>query len=165
MTHNPTGITFAVKMINDELMESNDKRNSEIMDLTVPIKLGDGCPFLIKFYGAIHAESYIWILTEVMDTSLDRFYAKLFAMELKMTELFMSKLAFAVLSSLEYMRKLKLMHRDIKPSNILINSNADLKVCDFGISGFTTNSVCSSFKGCPRYMSVSALKKLRITVE
>ena len=43
-------------MINDELMESNDKRNSEIMDLTVPIKLGDSCPFLIKFYGAIHAE-------------------------------------------------------------------------------------------------------------
>jgi len=152
MKHPPSGLTFAVKMINDELMESNDKRNSEIMDLTVPIKLGDGCPFLIKFYGAIHAESYIWILTEVMDTSLDRFYAKLFALELQMTELFMSKVAFAVISSLEYMRKLKLMHRDIKPSNILINSNGDLKVCDFGISGFTTNSVCSTFKGCQRYM-------------
>jgi len=152
MFHKPTGMTFAVKMINDELMESNDKRNSEIMDLTVPIKLGDSCPFLIKFYGAIHAESYIWILTEVMDTSLDRFYAKLFALELKMTELFMSKLSFAVLTSLEYMRNLKLMHRDIKPSNILINSNGDLKVCDFGISGFTTNSVCSTFKGCQRYM-------------
>lgn len=152
MIHKPTGMTFAVKMINDDLMESNDKRNSEIMDLTVPIKLGDGCPFLIKFYGAIHAESYIWILTEVMDTSLDRFYAKLFALELKMTELFLSKLSFAVLTSLEYMRNLKLMHRDIKPSNILINSNGDLKVCDFGISGFTTNSVCSTFKGCQRYM-------------
>lgn len=152
MKHTPTGLTFAVKMINDELMESNDKRNSEIMDLTVPIKLGDGCPYLIKFYGAIHAESYIWILTEVMDTSLDRFYAKLFALEMKMTELFLSKLAYAVISSLEYMRKLKLMHRDIKPSNILINSNADVKVCDFGISGFTTNSVCSTFKGCQRYM-------------
>lgn len=152
MKHKSSGITFAVKMINDNVMESNDSRNSEIMDLTVPIKLGDGCPFLIKFYGAIHAESYIWILTEVMDTSLDRFYAKLFALELQMPELFMSKLAFAVISSLEYMRSLKLMHRDIKPSNILINSNAELKVCDFGISGFTTNSVCSTFKGCQRYM-------------
>ena len=99
-------------------------------------------------------QSYIWILTEVMDTSLDRFYAKLFALELTMTELFMSKVAFAVLSALEYMRKLKLMHRDIKPSNILINASGEIKVCDFGISGFTTNSVCSTFKGCQRYMPV-----------
>ncbi len=45
-------------MINDELMESNDKRNSELMDLNVPMKLGDGCPYLIKFYGAMHAEVF-----------------------------------------------------------------------------------------------------------
>lgn len=152
MKHGPTGHTFAVKMINDQIMESNDSRNADIMDLTVPITLGDCCPYLIKYYGAIHAESYIWILTEVMDTSLDRFYAKVFALEEKMTELFMSKLAFSVLTALEYMRQYKLMHRDIKPSNILINSNADVKVCDFGISGYMTNSVCSTFKGCQRYM-------------
>ncbi len=89
-----------------------------------------------------------------MDTSLDRFYSKLFALELKMPELFLSKVAYAVLSALDYMRKLKLMHRDIKPSNILINSTGEIKVCDFGISGFTTNSVCSTFKGCQRYMPV-----------
>ena len=40
-------------------MESNDRRNSEIMDLEVPIRLGDGCPFLVKFYGALHAEVII----------------------------------------------------------------------------------------------------------
>lgn len=43
-------------MISDTAMESNDRRNSEIMDLEVPIKLGDGCAFLIKFYGALHAD-------------------------------------------------------------------------------------------------------------
>jgi mitogen-activated protein kinase kinase len=56
MYHQPTDLTFAVKMINDDLMESNDKRNSDIMDLEIPLKLGDGCPYLIKFYGALHAE-------------------------------------------------------------------------------------------------------------
>ena len=44
------------------------------------------------------------------------------------------------------------MHRDIKPSNILLNYTGEIKLCDFGISGFTTNSVCSTFKGCQRYM-------------
>lgn len=152
MFHEPSNMTFAVKMISDTAMEANDKRNSEIMDLEVPIKLGDGCPFLIKYYGALHAESYIWILTEVMDTSLDRFYAKAFALDKPLTEPFISKVSFAVVSSLNYMKSLKLMHRDIKPSNILINATGEIKVCDFGISGFTTNSVCSTFKGCQRYM-------------
>jgi len=56
MYHKPSNLTFAVKMISDTAMESNDRRNSEIMDLEVPIRLGDGCPFLVKFYGALHAE-------------------------------------------------------------------------------------------------------------
>ena len=43
-------------MISDDLMEANDSRNSEIMDLEAPLKIGDGCPSLIKFYGAMHAE-------------------------------------------------------------------------------------------------------------
>jgi serine/threonine protein kinase len=89
-----------------------------------------------------------------MDTSLDRYYLKSFALKLPLPELFISKLSFAVLSGLEYMRKLKLMHRDIKPSNILLNYTGEIKLCDFGISGFTTNSVCSTFKGCQRYMPV-----------
>ena len=43
-------------MINEDFMESNDKRNSDIMDLEVPLKLGDKCPYVIKFYGALHAD-------------------------------------------------------------------------------------------------------------
>ncbi|RNA22817.1 dual specificity mitogen-activated kinase kinase 6 [Brachionus plicatilis] len=151
MFHKPSNMTFAVKMINDDLMEGSDSQN-QAMDLKAPLKMGDKCPSLIRFFGAIHAESAFWILTEVMDTSLDRFYSKIFALEMKMTELFLSKVAHAVVAALDYMKQLHMMHRDIKPSNILLNYTGEIKVCDFGISGFTTNSVCKTFKGCQRYM-------------
>jgi serine/threonine protein kinase len=130
MFHPPSELTFAVKMINDDLMESSsDKQNAEIMDLEVPLRMGDGCPYLIKFYGALHAEAYIWILTEVMDTSLDRFYSKVFALTVPMPQLFLSKVAFSVVTALDFMRNLKLMHRDIKPSNILLNATGEIKGC------------------------------------
>ncbi len=69
-----------------------------------------------------------------MDTSLDRFYTKAFELKLNLPEIFYSKISESVLNALSYMKKLKLLHRDIKPSNILLNSNGDVKVCDFGIS-------------------------------
>lgn len=43
-------------MISDEIKEANDSRNADIMDLVVPLKTGDSCPYLVKFYGALHAE-------------------------------------------------------------------------------------------------------------
>ena len=34
-----------------------------------------------------------------------------------------------------------IMHRDIKPCNLLINTNCDLKICDFGLArGITSSS-------------------------
>lgn len=42
-------------MINDDLMEGSESQN-EAMDLKAPLKMGDKCPSLIKFFGAIHAE-------------------------------------------------------------------------------------------------------------
>ena len=130
------------------------------MDLEVSIKIGNKCPYLIEFYGAIYADSFIWILSEIMDSSLDKFCTQVASLRVKLPDAFFSLVSFSVLSALCFMKNLKLIHRDIKPSNILLNSNGDVKLCDFGISGFTTNSICNTFKGCQIYM---APEKIKIT--
>jgi Serine/threonine protein kinase len=38
------------------------------------------------------------------------------------------------LRGLKYMHSACILHRDLKPRNILINSNCDLKICDFGLA-------------------------------
>ena len=75
-------------------------------------------------------------------------------MSFKMPELFISKVAYAVVNALDFMKKNKTIHRDIKPSNILINYTGEIKLCDFGISGFSDNSLNFTQKGCKRYMAV-----------
>jgi hypothetical protein len=52
--HPPSQLTFAVKMIEDKPHESGG--NAGLMDMVVPLTMGNKCPYLIKFYGALHAE-------------------------------------------------------------------------------------------------------------
>jgi serine/threonine protein kinase len=37
------------------------------------------------------------------------------------------------------MHSANVLHRDLKPSNLLLNSNCDLKVCDFGLARGVTD--------------------------
>lgn len=60
----------------------------------------------------------------------------------------------AVVNALHYLHsKLHVIHRDVKPSNILINRKGEVKMCDFGISGYLVDSVAKTIDaGCKPYM-------------
>eukprot|EP01147_Barroeca_monosierra_P003061 gene3061-5838_t len=41
---------------------------------------------------------------------------------------------YQLLRGLKYIHSANVIHRDLKPSNLLLNTNCDLKICDFGLS-------------------------------
>ena len=41
---------------------------------------------------------------------------------------------YNALCCLQFLHTMNIVHRDIKPANLLIDSNCNIKVCDFGLS-------------------------------
>lgn len=106
---------------------------------------------------------------EYMDKgSLDGIYKKIGAIDIEVV----GHVALAVLEGLTYLYDVhRIIHRgmhttsyamlcadprilDIKPSNILCNSQGQIKICDFGVSGELINSIADTFVGTSTYMSV-----------
>lgn len=152
MRHKETGTELAVK----RLVETADslERKRLVMDLDISMRSADSV-YTVQFYGAMYWGGEVWICMEVMDTSLDKFYAKVFANSLTMPEELLGKIAFSVVNALNYLHAhLKVIHRDVKPSNILLSRNGRIKMCDFGISGYLVDSVAKTRDaGCKPYMA------------
>lgn len=152
MRHRPSDTIMAVKRITSTV----DSREQQylLMDLDVSMRSG-ACPYTVHFYGALFRDGDVWICMEVMETSLDKFYPLVFKQEKTIPEEFLGKIAFSVVSALNYLHtELKVIHRDVKPSNILINRRGEVKMCDFGISGYLVDSVAKTVQaGCKPYMA------------
>ncbi|GBG25385.1 Mitogen-activated protein kinase 6 [Hondaea fermentalgiana] len=72
----------------------------------------------------------VYIISDLMETDLHRIiYSKQ-----KLSDDHVQYFVYQMLRSLKYMHSAGVLHRDLKPSNLLLNSNCDLKVCDFGLA-------------------------------
>lgn len=65
------------------------------MDLDISMRSSD-CQYTVQFYGALFREGDVWICMEVMDTSLDKFYHKVYSYSRVIPEDILGKIAFAV---------------------------------------------------------------------
>ena len=66
-----------------------------LMDLDISMRTSD-CPYTVHFYGAMFREGDVMICMEVMDISLDKFYARAFNNNKPIPEDVLGKVAFAV---------------------------------------------------------------------
>ena len=48
---------------------------------------------------------------------------------------------YQILRGLKYIHSANVLHRDLKPRNLLVNSNCDLKICDFGLARANINTL------------------------
>jgi serine/threonine protein kinase len=72
----------------------------------------------------------IYVYTELMETDLTSIIKSPQALSDQHIQFFL----YQLLRGLKYIHSCGVLHRDLKPRNLLINSNCDLKICDFGLS-------------------------------
>ena len=91
--HKPTGTILAVKRITSTIDSIETKRT--LMDLDICMRTSE-CPYTVHFYGAMFREGDVMICMEVMDLSLDKFYARAFNINKPIPEIVLGKVAFSV---------------------------------------------------------------------
>jgi len=72
----------------------------------------------------------VYIATELMDTDLAQVISGGHELDPEQLQYIM----YQVMRGLLHIHSANVIHRDIKPSNLLINSECDLKICDFGMA-------------------------------
>eukprot|EP00730_Choanoeca_flexa_P001327 TRINITY_DN10586_c0_g1_i5.p1 TRINITY_DN10586_c0_g1~~TRINITY_DN10586_c0_g1_i5.p1 ORF type:complete len:350 (+),score=56.93 TRINITY_DN10586_c0_g1_i5:52-1101(+) len=157
--HKATNLIIARKAIHLEIKP--EVRNSILRELKVLHKCSS--PHIIGFYGSFWHEGEINILMEYMDGgSLDAVLQRTG----RIPENVLAEIAHSILQGLIYLRdKLSIIHRDVKPSNVLVSTDGDCKLCDFGVSGELHNSLANTFVGTRSYMAPERLRGEEYTVE
>jgi len=72
----------------------------------------------------------LYLVTELFETDLH----KVLTSRQSLTEEHFQVILHQTILALKHMHTAKVIHRDLKPANILMNSNLDVKLCDFGLS-------------------------------
>ncbi|KAJ3855009.1 kinase-like domain-containing protein [Lentinula lateritia] len=146
--HAPSGVIMAKKIV---LIDAKPSIRKQILR-ELHIIHTCSSPYIVSSFGAFISEPNICICMEYMDKgSFDSIYKSIGR---PIPICIVRQAAKRVLGGLVYLYEaMGVLHRDIKPSNILLNSEGQVKLCDFGVSGELENSVAKTFVGTSVYMS------------
>lgn len=72
----------------------------------------------------------VYIVQDLMETDLHRIIYSKQPLTIDHIQYFV----YQILRGLKYIHSANVIHRDLKPSNLLLKSNCDLKICDFGLA-------------------------------
>jgi len=130
MLHIPSNTKLAGKIISPDAM---NRATKEALKKEIDLLRTILTPYTVRYYGSITFENSLMILMEFCDHGSLRDVIDF--RNLVLDENQISIIMHDVLLSLTFLHdKYHILHRDIKAANILINSNCDVRVTDFGVS-------------------------------
>ncbi|KAK2626633.1 hypothetical protein QTJ16_003808 [Diplocarpon rosae] len=148
-----TGQAVAIKVIDVENAE--DEVEDIIQEISILSELHS--PYVTQYYGSYLRGSDLWIVMEFCSGGScgDLMRPGLIG------EDYISIIIRELLLGLDYLHGDKKLHRDIKAANVLLGSNGQVKLADFGVSGqlSATMTKKNTFVGTPFWMAPEVIKQ------
>ncbi|XP_064389365.1 5'-AMP-activated protein kinase catalytic subunit alpha-2-like [Halichondria panicea] len=145
--HELTEHEVAVKILNRQKIKSLDVAEKVRREIQI-LKLFRH-PHIIKLYEVISTPSDIFMIMEfVSGGELFDYIVK----NGKSSERESRRVFQQIISGVDYCHRHKVVHRDLKPENLLLDSNNQVKIADFGLSNLMKDGeFLSTSCGSPNY--------------
>lgn len=130
--HEKTNQKVAIKIINRAKMQTLDMHEKISREISILQRLGPH-PHIIRLYELLDTPTDIFMVMEYVPGGelFDYIVQKARLQEAEARRFFQQ-----ILSGVEYCHQHMICHRDLKPENVLLNTNLNVKVGDFGLSNF-----------------------------
>lgn len=116
-----------------KMVEAMSKDDVAILQLESENMVKCDHPNIVRCYGIQFKDTTMYIAMEYMDIGP---LSRIIQYKKSLHENILGYIAYQVLKGLVYLHKFQhIVHRDLKPSNLLINSEGEIKIADFGVSG------------------------------
>ena len=116
----------ALKFVEPKTQQERESVVNEV-GIMLMCKANDG---IIRCFECFDFKSRLWIFLEMMDGGA--LTPMLEELSGKHSEKFCKYVSYRVLQGLKYLHDRHILHRDIKSDNILVSSQGDIKLADFG---------------------------------
>ncbi|XP_020784055.1 serine/threonine-protein kinase 4-like [Boleophthalmus pectinirostris] len=148
-----TGEIVAIKQVPVE---------SDLQEIIKEISIMQQCnsPHVVRYYGSYFKNRELWIVMEYCGagsvSDIIRIRNK------TLTEEEIATILQSTLKGLEYLHFMRKIHRDIKAGNILLNTEGQAKLADFGVAGQLTDTMAkrNTVIGTPFWMAPEVIQEI-----
>ena len=149
-----TGKIVALKLVD---LEAADEE-IEIIQREINVMSQISNPYVVQYYTSQIKGSTLWIVMEYMSGGSLK---ELLDAVGPFPEEAIATVMKALCRGLDYVHKSRKVHRDIKAANILLSSQGDVKLADFGVAGQMTHTMRqrNTVVGSPYWMAPEVIQE------